>query len=889
VDELADLEQLLTGRGQPVLLFAGEPGIGKTRLLQEAAAQGQHLGWSVLESGNRRHWHEGFYAPVLGALESYVRDQPPARLRSNMQGCAWLVRLLPELADIAGVPMPTWTLPPEQERRLIFAAVGRFLTNIAGQAGTLLVLDDLQWADADGIDLLGALALTQSQRPLQIVGAYRDTEVSPDSHLALLLTDLARNRLIKRDVLGPLGHEAAADLADDLLEGMEPGPDRDAWRQEVLRKAGGVPFYVVCFAEGLQTGALEGAPAESDVPWDIAQTIRQRVTVLPQCARRVTEIAAVAGGRASRALLVRVAAQSGCGEAEAVAGLDTACQARLLVAEGEETYTFAHDPIQQVVDGDLGSAQRTRLHLEVAHALESERGERGKPPPEELATHYFGAGESDKALVYLRLAAVREEAVHANAAAAAHYRALTERLEGSGRTTEAASAREHLGTALGQVGQYGPALAALEQAVEAYRRAGDYEAVGRAAALIGWVHGFRGTTDEGIVRLQQELLGAAQHSLRGSAGLYVGLAHLYFLRGRYADQLDAAGRAAERARVVEDRGLLALAEAERGAALDLLGHLAESLDVLEGRAIPLLRALGDTWALAHTLTRAGSVHLMQGAFGVAMRYADEALTVAERLDDAELTAYMVFRRARIAFYAGDWDRALADTERAASVVRRGRPTWWTPTILVGLGELRLYRGQVEQASADITEGLALGERSGYLDAPRWAHGLLAERDLMEGQAEQARARLERLVDRSCQEERTVTGLLPLLAQAALELGEVGEAQALAASSVTRADAARLRLALADALRTEALVVLRQGRWGTAGDALEDALALSRAIGYPYAEAKVLYAYGLLRWQQGKMERAVERLAAALTILQRLGERFYAEHVERALAEVERRA
>jgi hypothetical protein len=82
--------------------------------------------------------------PTPGALETYVRNQPPARLRSSLQGCIWLVRLLPELADIAGVPMPTWTLPPEQERDLLFSAVERFLANVASPAGTLLVLDDLQ-------------------------------------------------------------------------------------------------------------------------------------------------------------------------------------------------------------------------------------------------------------------------------------------------------------------------------------------------------------------------------------------------------------------------------------------------------------------------------------------------------------------------------------------------------------------------------------------------------------------------------------------------------------------------------------------------------------------------------------------------------------------------
>jgi tetratricopeptide (TPR) repeat protein/transcriptional regulator with XRE-family HTH domain len=878
--ELAHLERHLAGHGRPVLLFAGEPGIGKTRLLQEAAEQGESLGWCTLTSMNRQRGREGLYAPVLGALEAYVRSQSPARLRSCLKGCTWLVRLLPELEDIVGASMPTWVLPPEQERRLMFAAVGRFLANVAGPAGTLLVLDDLQWADADGIELLGAITLTPSERPLRIVGAYRSTEVDPKGYLANLLADLARNRLVKRVILGPLAPEAAKQLLDNLLEGREQKPDRDVWRERILRKAGGVPFYEVCLAEGLCSGVWDGETGQSEIPWDIAQTIRQRVAALPERARQVIPIAAIAGRRASRALLVRVATQLGAEEAEVLAGLDAACQARILEEDRGHVYVFTHDLIREVVDGDIGSAQRAQIHLEVARALEGGDGDRAFV---DLAEHYSSADEPEKALVYLQWAGARAEALHANSAAADYYRALADRLEWGGRTRDAAWAREHLGTVLCQLGQYEAALEALEAALDANRRAGDYEGVGRVAAQIGWVHSFRGTVCEGIMRLQRELLGAVQLSPRGSAALYAVLAHLCFLNGRYTEQLDAAGLAVERARSVADDFLIALAELGRGTALNALGHLAEGLQVLEEQAIPLARAAADPWTLAHALDRAGQNHLAQGAFDLALRQTEEALAVAERLDDAEMTALMLFRCGYISFHKGDWQRACADIERAAEVILRGRTTWWTSVILVGLGELRLATGQWERASACIAEGMALGKQSGDLDVLRHAHRLLAERELMEGHAEQARVRLEPLLDRPGQQERGVTELLPVLAQAHLEQGDVGQAKALTASSVARSTDANLRLVMSDTLRVRALVALREGSWQDAVDALEDALALSRALPSPYAEAKALYVFGLLHERKGEREQAQERLMAALAILNQLGERFYAEQVERALA------
>src|SRR5262249_25949988 len=95
-----------------------------------------------------------------------------------------------------------------------------------------------------------------------------------------------------------------------------------------------------------------------------------------------------------------------------------------------------------------------------------------------------------------------------------------------------------------------------------------------------------------------------------------------------------------------------------------------------------------------------------------------------------------------------------------------------------------------------------------------------------------------------------------------------------------------RLLMPDALRVQALVALRQGRWQDAVDALERALAVSRAIHSPYAEARALYVYGVMHQQKGEPERARGRLAAALSMLNRLGERFYAVHVKRALLKVE---
>lgn len=883
--EVAYLERYLSGHGRPVLLFAGEPGIGKTRLLQEAATQGESRGWCVLVGASRQRYDQGYYAPVLSALETYIHSQPPAQLRDDLQGCKWLVRLLPELEELAGVPMPTWEFPPEQARRLMFSAVRRFLANIAGPAGTLLVLDNLQSITPDGADLLRAVVPGSAHEPLRIIGAYRNTESCANDALNALLAELAHERLVKRLIVGPLGPEAARELLDTLLAETEPPADGSDWREWALQKAAGVPFYEVCFADGLRAGAIDHTSPVDSLPWEIAQTVRQRVAALPPCAQLMLQIVVVAGHTVPRTLLLPVATQLGCDETEAAQALDTACRARLLVAVGDDGYAVTHTLIQDVVEKDLGPAQRAQLHQMIAEAMEHGQS---RPAAEILAEHYTRAGGHDKAPAYLKEAAGKEEAAHAYATAADHYRELAARLDALGRAEEAAWAREHLGTMLCHMGQYKRALQELEQALEAYHRAGDYEGQGRAAAQIGQVHCNSGTPEEGITRLQRELLGTARLSSHGSAAMYNALGQLFYLTGRYADELSAAERASELAVASRDRAYRATAEVERATALGLLGRTDAGLHVLENQAIPLARAAGDAWILAHALDLAAHAHLMRGAFDRAMHYAERALEVVTRWDDPRITAFKLSKRGVIAFYSGDWDIARADTERAVALIRDEKAPWWMSYVLIARGEVCLSTGLREEAASVIKEGIALAERNGDLHTLRAAHGLLAESDLLEGRAGQARGRLEPLLDRPGQRESDVTRLLPLLAWAFLETDDVHQAEALMESSIERATDDGLHLVLADAVRIQALTAMRRRGWREAADASEGALSLSRNMHYPYAEAKAQYVYGLVDSRQGKTEQAHKRLEAARTILGRLGERLYARYVEQALAELDHR-
>jgi len=396
--ELALLERHLAGEGPPALLLAGEPGIGKSRLLREAMQRAPRLGWQALQGGCQRRGGQEPYAPLLQALESYLRRQATAQPRRDLQGCAWLVHLLPELAEGRIEPLPPWHLAPEQQRRLMFAAVGRLLSNVAGTTGTLLVLDDLQWAGSDALDLLTTLLHTTPEARLRVVGAYRDTEAGPATPLAVTLADLAHAGLAAQQSLRPLAPDEATELLAALLAGA---PDRDdahgrpaQLQERILRRAGGVPFFLLSYAQGSRTSAVDGG-AEDVAPWDVTQSVRQRVAALPERARETLGGAAIMGRVVHAALLTAVIEQP---EREALDALDAACHARLLVEIGDDAYQFAHDVIREVVEADLGAARRAMLHRRAAEALERASDD---PPAEAVAYHYARTREHAKAGYWL--------------------------------------------------------------------------------------------------------------------------------------------------------------------------------------------------------------------------------------------------------------------------------------------------------------------------------------------------------------------------------------------------------------------------------------------------------------------------------------------------------
>jgi tetratricopeptide (TPR) repeat protein/transcriptional regulator with XRE-family HTH domain len=831
--ELALLERHLGGQRPPVLLLAGEPGIGKTRLLHAAVPRAVAQGLRVLEGGCQRRGGQEPYAPLLQAVQRHIRSQPPDDLRAQLQGCAWLVRMLPELIDGPIEALPPWTVPPEQERRLMFEAVARFLANVAGPGrGTLLLLDDLQWAGGDALDLLATLvrSLSSTHRErglgaegiLWVVGAYRDTEVKPRDPLLVTLADLAQAGLATHHTLAPLGVEEAAQLLDGLLEGSPGGEEGEgvALRTRVLQRAGGVPFFVVSYAQGLRQ--RERDDQDVAVPWDVAQGVRQRVVALPESARAALGAAAVLGRLVPPAILVAAMTQP---EEEVLAALEVACQARLLVDEGH-TYRFAHDVIREVIETDVGTARRQLLHRRIAAAIETICARRLSEYYETLAFHYQQSETWEKAIEYLVKSGDKAAAASATQEALAFYDqafALCGTL-GSPAMSIAIDVAQKRGSVLADMGDFHGAAAEFARMQTAASAAGDRRREGMALAHRGtalyYAHDFAAAEET----LQAALTVAANtfEGVRFIASAQLG--SLLAIINRHAEAVPLLAAAEDLAPRVDDPfgqawwsiidaewlhwaghydEALALLDRWRGAVqashqvIVLLWHRWEEAIARGGkgdytRALALLEEvlaicdrIGEAVVAARAANTAGWLYgeLQDHQRALALNTQSLNLGSALKVPDPEISSNARLNLGDSLAALGRLDEAEEHFQTVEQLVRHPRPEdrwmlWrFAQHLFHSYGELWLVRGDGDRALSYADECLQLAETSDSRKNIVKARRLRGQVFLARGAVVEAEVELDRAIDTARQ-----IGNPPQLWKTLATVGELRQAQGRLAAS-----------------------------------------------------------------------------------------------------------
>jgi len=430
------------------------------------------------------------------------------------------------------------------------------------------------------------------------------------------------------------------------------------------------------------------------------------------------------------------------------------------------------------------------------------------------------------------------------------------------------------------LGRPAEALAVLERALACFRAVGDLEAQRRVLARMARPYHNLNRDQDGIARLLAHLEGSEREApTPGLVLVQAALAWHYHHTQQVQQHLVVAKRALEQARLFQDSTVLMQAQRVYGLALSSLGRREEALPIQEAQ-VRLSEAMGNLWTLSADLHNLAFTYLFLGAIEQSQTSEGRAIEVAEKLGDLWWVVTTVTGKGVIGIQAGDWIEASRDLERAVQLGRQVSDTMLAssplPHPLFFLGLLALSEGKWEEASRQFEEVHARG----------WEGALyyLAERELAEGRPEAARALLLPVPDPV---PERLGYPFSFLAWAEVELGHEAEAETLVEKRLKGMTILDENAWWFDPRLIEALVRTRQGRWAEAEALLEGAMAKYRAESFGYGEAKALYFYGRLHQEQGAPEQARQRWEAALVILHRLGERLYAEQVERRLSGLER--
>ncbi len=691
--ELAELSQAhddaIAGSGRLVLL-EGEPGIGKTRLMDELARRARRAGVRVLWG---RCWEEGgapAYWPWVQAIRGYVRESEPDRLRAELgSGAGDLAQMLPELRELLPELAPKPPAEDEGARFRLFEAVAGLLHEASRTHPLLLVFDDVHAADEPSLVLLRFVGRHLGDSRILIVSAYRNIDPAPSHALASTVAELVREPAVQRLSLRGLAAGAVADFIREYA-GVVPGPGLAV---AIHAEADGNPLFVqevvrLLAAKGkLEEPLVEGQLA---IPQGVRDMIDGQLRGLSDKCRSLLELAAVLGRDFGLVALERAAGRP---IDELLAHLDEATRARLVteLPGSLGRLHFAHALVRDVLYDELSAPRRMLLHKQAAEGLEQLYAGDPEPHVAELAHHFVEAtpaGVADKALDYARRAAERAARLLAFEEAIRLYRHALDTLEltGAGEPEIRGGLLLALGDVQTRAGDSPSAKETFVAAADLAREVDDGDLLARAALGYGGrmvVQSAAG--DKQLVSFLEEAVAAIGE---GDGSLRARL--LARLAGALRDRPDREPRAA-----------------------------------LSAEALAISRRLRNSATLAYALDgRLGAIW-WPGNHEERLELAAELVALAQQTGDKEREFFGRGHRIYVLLELGEVAEAYREIETRARIAEQLRQPAELWLVAANRGLQSLLAGRFDEAEERIPRLLELGERVQQRDAANAArHQLL---------------------------------------------------------------------------------------------------------------------------------------------------------------------
>ncbi|MCP4210003.1 MAG: AAA family ATPase [Halieaceae bacterium] len=729
------LSTALVGKGG-IVFITGEAGSGKTVLAREFVRQAQEEYPHLVVANGNCNAQTGVgdpYLPFRGVLELLSGDIETRWVAGSMSQTyaqrLWdivpnvvgaLVDVGPDLVDIfisgsalvtraeAAAPKTIDTLaqlktlvtrhqtsssPAHLQQSDLFAQYTRVLQTVARKEPLLIILDDLQWADAGSISLLFHLARQLEGNRILVIGLYRPSDIrlgrpsassgEPERHpLEPALNELQRQF---GNVQITLDQARGKQFVEALLD-TESNQLSTEFRETLYGQTGGHALFTVEMLRDLQArGDLveneqgywtEGATIDwKTLPARVEGVINERISRLPVSLQEVLKVASVEGEVFTAEVVARV---QGLDELQTISQLGGVLdrQQRLISIQDNrqlETthvsrYRFQHILFQKFLYDSLDQAERIYLHRAVGTELENLYGEHADPIAPRLARHFAIAGDVRRALHYFTSAGDMAMALHAHAEAVSHYRRAIE--IGQPIAADDASLMylyTQLGRALELNAQVDLALTTYEEMERLARQRGNHhiELVALTAQVTLYAT-FTPLYDPARAEMLAEQALALARSLNDQAieaKILWLMLFIYETTKRVSQAIDSGERSLALARRLDLREQMAYTLNDLGSHVYLVAGPLERAKTVLREASTLWRELDNLPMLANSLAASSLVYTYAGEYRQALAFSDEAFQISQDINNLWGQSYSRFRVGYIYWERGEPARAVAMLER----------------------------------------------------------------------------------------------------------------------------------------------------------------------------------------------------------------------------------
>jgi len=864
--------RLTAGAGH-VVLIEGEPGIGKSRLMREVARYADAQQLPTLATNCYEIERAMPYQPVIDLVTRALDRVSAAALRNLAPvSLAELAALVPEVGErFPGLPQLSNDFPEARQARLL-RAVAQLLEVSRGGRPSVLLVDDIQWADDASAQLFHYLARHAAQRPVLVIYAYRDEELDSDERLARLVEGLRRGTGARRVSLARLGPADTESLVAALAAA---NPGASGLAERLHRETEGNPFFLMSMLQSLSEGETQLEPHAGEGPGLLPDALRAAVRVrlahVPKETRPTLEAAAVLGRRFDFDTLLDVTREP---EGRLLDAVETLVKRRLLREEPEGgVYDFSHDKVREVAYLDIGGARRRLLHQSVAEALERRGEGETHDSVARLAEHYERAQAWSKALHYLVLAGERSQSLFAMRDALHWLDRAVALVESNPKSLDEHQRRalyERRGAARAQAGQTQGAVADIRRVIDAARASGEREKARDALIQLGMAYRRADAYEQATACLTEALAESrAMNDERAAADTLYHLGTVAWSTGSNDQAIRSHQEAVE---ICERTGLTDLVAVQayhgRGEA-----HFAnaEPVAAIEcyTRSLELARGIGDKSYESENLMMIG--HACVGTKGLgdyprAMTNFEAALEIARAADLQWHMGPTLLGIDHVRACTGHYGEAWAGMQKTLRWLESLKQPRYQLIAYDFIGHLLLDLGLNERALEQLERGFALGRDTGIMfwrgtiDAQlAVARSRLGQKDVappLQAALEQTRRSSERYLMVRC---------LDALAEIALATGDTGQCRAYADELLALAEPNGLREIEAGARRWRGEALLAQKAYARAQAELTRAAAMAEDIGRVRLQMDTQNALARLFEAQGQQDAAERHGAKARAI------------------------